>query len=175
MKSVGEVLGLGRTFAESLQKALRSMETELTGLNDVALDGLGQGDDKNVIREALGRPAPDRILKVAQALRLGFDAEQIYAPARSTRGSSRRSRRSWNGRTASAPTACRQTERSMRALKSMGFSDKRLATLTGKTDARSRQRTPRAGRGAGLQAHRHLRRRVPLADALHVFDLRKRP
>ena len=58
MKSVGEVLGLGRTFAESLQKAFRSMETGLTGLDDVTLEGLGQGDDKNVIRAALGTPAP---------------------------------------------------------------------------------------------------------------------
>ena len=42
-------------------------------------EGLGKGDDKNIIREALGRPAPDRILKVAQALRLHVDHEQIYA------------------------------------------------------------------------------------------------
>ena len=79
MKSVGEVMAIGRTFEESLQKALRSMETGLTGLDDYVLEGLGQGDDKNVIRAALGTPSPDRILKVAQALRLGFDHEQIYS------------------------------------------------------------------------------------------------
>ncbi len=78
MKSVGEVMAVGRTFAESLQKALRSMETGLTGLDDFALEGLGQGDDKNIIRGALSRPSPDRILKVAQALRLGFDHEQVH-------------------------------------------------------------------------------------------------
>ncbi|MBE3108891.1 MAG: carbamoyl-phosphate synthase large subunit, partial [Acidobacteria bacterium] len=64
MKSVGEAMAIGRTFAESLQKALRSMETGLTGLNDVVFEGLGQGDDKNVIRAALGTPSPDRLLKV---------------------------------------------------------------------------------------------------------------
>ncbi len=78
MKSVGEVMAIGRTFAESLQKALRSMESGLTGLDDFALEGLGQGDDKNIIRGALSRPSPDRILKVAQALRLGFDHDQVY-------------------------------------------------------------------------------------------------
>ena len=78
MKSVGEVMAIGRTFAESLQKALRSMENGLTGLDDFELEGLGQGDDKNVIRAALSRPTPDRILKVAQALRLGFDHEQVH-------------------------------------------------------------------------------------------------
>ena len=78
MKSVGEAMAIGRTFPESLQKALRSMETGLTGLDDIAFEGLGQGDDKNVVRAALGTPSPDRLLKVAQALRLGVDHEQIY-------------------------------------------------------------------------------------------------
>ncbi|MGB6197266.1 MAG: carbamoyl-phosphate synthase large subunit, partial [Methyloceanibacter sp.] len=78
MKSVGEAMAIGRPFPESLQKALRSMESGLTGLNDIALPGLGEGDDKNVVRAALGTPSPDRILKVAQAIRLGFDEEQIF-------------------------------------------------------------------------------------------------
>ena len=82
MKSVGEVMAIGRTFAESVQKALRSMETGLSGFDDLALEGLGAGDDKNVIRAAVSQPTPDRLLKVAQALRLGFDVEQIYASCR---------------------------------------------------------------------------------------------
>src|SRR5271157_1612425 len=82
MKSVGEVMAIGRTFAESLQKALRSMEIGLSGLDDFVLEGLGKGDDKNVIRAALGTPSPDRILKVAQALRLGVDHEQIHSLCR---------------------------------------------------------------------------------------------
>ena len=54
------------------------METGLTGFDEIAIEGLGQGDDKNAIRAALGAPSPDRLLKVAQALRLGFDEQQIY-------------------------------------------------------------------------------------------------
>ncbi|MHA1166077.1 MAG: carbamoyl-phosphate synthase large subunit, partial [Alphaproteobacteria bacterium] len=78
MKSVGEAMAIGRTFAESLQKALRSMETGLTGLNDIEFEGFGQGDDKNVIRSILSTATPDRLLQVAQALRLGVDKEQIH-------------------------------------------------------------------------------------------------
>ncbi len=59
MKSVGEAMAIGRTFAESLQKALRSLETGLTGLDEIAIPGLGEGDDKNAIRAALGTPTPD--------------------------------------------------------------------------------------------------------------------
>src|SRR5213075_744461 len=47
MKSVGEVMAMGRTFQESLQKALRGLETGLTGLNEIAIEGAGEGDDKN--------------------------------------------------------------------------------------------------------------------------------
>src|SRR4029077_14622065 len=61
MKSVGEVMAISRTFAESLQKALRGLETGLSGLDEVTIPGLGQGDDKNAIRAALGRPTPDRL------------------------------------------------------------------------------------------------------------------
>src|SRR5450756_1895155 len=75
MKSVGEVMAIGRTFQESLQKALRGLETGLTGLDEIAIEGLGQGDDKTAVRAALGVPTPDRLLKVAQAMRLGFSDE----------------------------------------------------------------------------------------------------
>ncbi len=92
MKSVGEAMAIGRTFQESLQKALRSLETGLTGLDEIAIEGVGQGDDKNAIRAALGTPTPDRLLKVAQAMRLGVDRRaDPSTPARSIRGSSRRS------------------------------------------------------------------------------------
>ena len=78
MKSVGEAMAIGRTFTESLQKALRSMETGLTGFDDIALEGLGQGDDKNVVRAAVSRPTSDRLLKVAQAFRHGFSLEEVH-------------------------------------------------------------------------------------------------
>ena len=63
MKSVGEVMAMGRTFAESLQKALRGLETGLTGLDEIEIAGLGQGDDKNAVRAALAVPRPDRLLE----------------------------------------------------------------------------------------------------------------
>src|SRR6201999_2352025 len=78
MKSVGEVMAIGRTFQESLQKALRGLETGLTGLDEIEIDGLGRGDDKNAIRAALGTPTPNRILQVAQAMRLGWSDEEIF-------------------------------------------------------------------------------------------------
>src|ERR1700749_659196 len=79
MKSVGEAMAIGRTFQESLQKALRSLETGLTGLDEITIEGLGQGDDKNAIRAALGAPSQDGILKVAQAIRLGFTDAEVHS------------------------------------------------------------------------------------------------
>ena len=174
MKSVGEVMAIGRTFAESLQKALRGLETGLTGLDDMALEGLGQGDDKNVIRAALGQPTPDRLLKVAQAMRLGVDHEQIHASCQIDPWFLRASRRSSTWRRACRRTACRQTAEQLRALKAMGFSDARLAKLAELDRGRGAQAAHRARRAPGVQAHRHLRRRVRLADRLHVLDLRAR-
>jgi carbamoyl-phosphate synthase large subunit len=139
MKSVGEVMAIGRTFAESLQKALRSMETGLTGLDDIALEGLGLGDDKNVVRAALSRPAPDRLLKVAQALRLGVDHETVHAFSKFDPWFIDRlqeivdleARVRAHGLPATAPL--------MRLLKASGFSDARLAKLSHRTEAEVRQ------------------------------------
>ena len=78
MKSVGEAMAIGRTFPESLQKALRSLETGLTGLDEIEIEGLGKGDDKNAIKAAIGTPTPDRLLKVAQALRLGVSHDEVH-------------------------------------------------------------------------------------------------
>ena len=79
MKSVGEVMSIGRTFAESLQKAYRSMETGLTGLNEVTILGAhtGQGIDEDAVFAALGQPVPERLLNIAQAFRLGSSAHDI--------------------------------------------------------------------------------------------------
>lgn len=129
MKSVGEVMAIGRTFSESIQKALRSMETGLSGFDDVELKGLGQGDDKNAIRAAVSRPAPDRLLKVAQALRLGELPERIqqychYDPWFIDRISEiiEMEARVIKHGLPDSPVLLRQ-------LKAMGFSDTRLAKL----------------------------------------------
>ena len=74
MKSVGEAMAIGRTFQESIQKALRSLETGLTGFDEIAIEGIGadEGENRSAIRAALGTPTPDRLLKVAQAMRHGL-------------------------------------------------------------------------------------------------------
>jgi carbamoyl-phosphate synthase large subunit len=135
MKSVGEAMAIGRTFQESLQKALRSMETGLTGLDEIAIEGLGQGDDKNAIRAALGSPTPDRLLKVAQAMRLGFTDQQIFDACSidpwflaEIRGIVEMEQRI---KSSGLPAG----EKMLRRLKAMGFSDPRLAKLAGKTAA----------------------------------------
>ncbi|MGP1397348.1 MAG: carbamoyl-phosphate synthase large subunit [Inquilinaceae bacterium] len=81
MKSVGEAMAIGRCFQESVQKALRSMETGLTGFNEIAIPGLDEEGpaDPNMIRAALARPTPDRLLIIAQAMRLGMALEDIRA------------------------------------------------------------------------------------------------
>ena len=140
MKSVGEAMAIGRTFAESLQKALRSLETGLSGLDDVVFPGLGEGDDKNVIREALGRPTPDRILKVAQALRLGVDHEQIHASCKYDPWFIARLQEIVDAEARVRVHGLPQTAGQLRALKSMGFSDVRLARLSGLKDGEVRRR-----------------------------------
>ncbi len=140
MKSVGEVMAIGRTFAESLQKALRGLESGLTGLDDLALEGLGQGDDKNVIRAALGQPTPDRILKIAQAMRLGVEHEQIHASCKVDPWFLERIQEIVDLEARVLAHGLPATAEHFRQLKSMGFSDARLAKLAQLTEAEVRQR-----------------------------------
>jgi len=131
MKSVGEVMAIGRTFQESLQKALRSLETGLTGLDEISIAGLGEGDDRSAIRAALGTPTPDRILNVAQAMRLGFSDRDIHASCQidpwflaQVRGIVETEAEITAKGLPAGPGA-------LRRLKAMGFSDARLGKLTG--------------------------------------------
>ena len=140
MKSVGEVMAIGRTFAESLQKALRGLESGLTGLDDLALEGLGRGDDKNVIRAALGQPTPDRILKVAQAMRLGVDHEQIHASCRIDPWFLARIQEIVDMEARVQAHGLPATAEQLRSLKAMGFSDARLAKLAKLSEAEVRKR-----------------------------------
>jgi carbamoyl-phosphate synthase large subunit len=145
MKSVGEAMAIGRTFAESLQKALRSTETGLTGLDDIALEGLGQGDDKNVIRAALSRPAPDRILKVAQALRLGLDHDQVYASCKIDPWFIQRLQEVVDAEARIIAHGLPASAEHLRSLKAMGFSDARLGKLAGLTEGEVRKRRTALG------------------------------
>src|SRR6516164_9215503 len=78
MKSVGEVMAIGRSFAESVQKALRSLETGLSGFDEVAIEGV-ENAGKDAVKAALARPSPDRLLLVAQAYRHGLSTAEIHA------------------------------------------------------------------------------------------------
>jgi carbamoyl-phosphate synthase large subunit len=134
MKSVGEVMAIGRTFQESLQKALRGLETGLTGLDEIEIPGAGGPEDRNAIRAALGTPTPDRLRMVAQAIRLGTSLEEVHQMCRidpwfleQIDGIIRMEARI---REHGLP----QDAENLRMLKGMGFSDARLASLA-KRDA----------------------------------------
>ena len=139
MKSVGEVMAIGRTFAESLQKALRGLETGLTGLDEIEIAGAtGDGADHGAIVRALGSPTPDRLRVIAEAFRHGMSVEEVAQAC------------------AYEPWFLRQIEalvdeearvrdhglpadpRAFSRLKSLGFSDARLARLTHQTEAEVR-------------------------------------
>src|SRR5947208_2339413 len=131
MKSVGEAMAIGRTFQESLQKALRSLETGLTGLDEIAIPGLGQGDDKNAIRAALGTPSPDGILKVAQAMRLGMSDAEIHTACRIDAWFLGQIRGIVDMEGQIRAKGLPGSAAGLRRLKAMGFSDARLGRLTG--------------------------------------------
>jgi carbamoyl-phosphate synthase large subunit len=125
MKSVGEVMAIGRTFQESFQKALRGLETGIDGLTE-------RSDDRDEIVEEIGEPGPERILFVGDAFRIGMTLDEVYAETAID---------PWflaqieHIVTTEAQVRARAldslTQAEMRHLKRMGFSDRRLAVLTG--------------------------------------------
>ena len=135
MKSVGEAMAIGRTFQESLQKALRSLETGLSGLDEIVVGGLGQGDDKNAMRAALGTPTPDRLLIIAQAMRVGFTDEQIFDACSVDPWFLAEIRGIVDTEAQITAKGLPTSAGALRQLKAMGFSDTRLAKLTGMTTA----------------------------------------
>ena len=132
MKSVGEVMAIGRTFAESLQKALRGLETGLTGLDEIEIEGAGDPDTAHAaVLRALTIPTPDRLRVIAQAFRHGLTVEEIagacaYEPW-FLRQLAEIVREEGRIRVAGLPTDAA----GFRKLKAMGFSDMRLAKLVG--------------------------------------------
>ncbi|HRE59869.1 MAG TPA: carbamoyl-phosphate synthase large subunit [Micropepsaceae bacterium] len=135
MKSVGEAMAIGRTFHESLQKALRSLETGLSGLDEIEIAGLGRGDDANAIRAALAKPTPDRIRVVAQALRHGMSTDDIHAACAFDPWFIERMREIIDAENGVRAHGLPDDAEELRALKAMGFADKRLAKLSGMTEA----------------------------------------
>ena len=135
MKSVGEVMAIGRTFQESLQKALRGLETGLTGLDEIEIEGIGRGDDKNAIRAALGTPTPNRILQVAQAMRLGWSNQEIFNSCKIDPWFLSEMRGIVNMEAKVRTSGLPANAFGMRTLKAMGFSDARLAVLSEASEA----------------------------------------
>src|SRR3954449_6057153 len=133
MKSVGEVMAIGRTFQESLQKALRGLETGLSGLNEIGIEGLARGDDHNAIKAAIGTPTPDRLLKVAQALRLGVSHEEVHASCKIDPWFLEQLQAIVDLENRVKAHGLPKTPGAFRQLKAAGFSDARLAVLA-KTD-----------------------------------------
>ena len=129
MKSVGEAMAIGRSFAESLQKALRSLETGLSGLDDIEIEDLGKGDDLNVLRAALGTPTPDRLLVVGQALRLGMSVTEINEACKIDRWFIERLAEIVALENRVRKFGLPKDAENLRMLKAAGFSDVRLATL----------------------------------------------
>lgn len=135
MKSVGEVMAIGRTFAESLQKALRGLETGLTGLDEIEIPGIGTGDDRNAIRAALGTPTPDRLRMVAQAIRMGTSLEDVHQMCRIDPWFLEQIEHILTMEAKIREHGLPADADNLRMLKAMGFSDARLASLTGQDAA----------------------------------------
>ena len=133
MKSVGEAMALGRNFHESLQKALRSMETGLTGLNEVVIPNL-TGDalaDRQVTLAELTRPTPNRLLVIAQALRQGLSVKDIAEACRYDTWFIERLKEIVDAEAGVRQGGLPEGGPALARLKRMGFSDARLAELAG--------------------------------------------
>ncbi|WP_144185737.1 carbamoyl-phosphate synthase large subunit [Elioraea rosea] len=128
MKSVGEAMAIGRTFAEALQKGLRSLETGLSGLDEVAeLEGAGKG----AVLAALSTPKPDRALVVAQAFREGLTVEEIHEACRFDPWFLREIEAIVQAEDMVRAAGLPREAAGLQRLKAMGFSDRRLATIAG--------------------------------------------
>src|SRR5512143_564493 len=124
MKSVGEAMSIGRTFQESLQKALRSMETGLTGLNELEIKG---APDKSAIVGALSRPTPDRILVIAQAFRHGLTVEEVAQASKFEPWFLRQIEELVQAEAELKASGLPKDAKGLLELKKKGFSDERLA------------------------------------------------
>ena len=136
MKSVGEAMAIGRTFHESMQKALASMETGLTGFDEIDIPG---APDIASITKALSKQTPDRIRIIAQAMRHGLSDDQIQAVTKFDPWFLARIREIIDAEAQVRRDGLPVTEEGLRALKMMGFTDARLAKLTGREESNIRR------------------------------------
>ncbi|WP_412565381.1 carbamoyl-phosphate synthase large subunit [Thalassobius sp. MITS945101] len=145
MKSVGEAMAIGRTIHESLQKALASMESGLTGFDEVDIPG---APEKVAVIKALGKQTPDRLRTIAQAMRHGLTNAEIQNVTSFDPWFLDRIREIVEAEEVVRADGLPVTEEGLRALKMLGFTDARLAILTGRTEANVR----RARQNLGVKA-----------------------
>ncbi len=147
MKSVGEVMAIGRNIHESLQKALRGLETGLSGFNQV--DALVGAPRDEIIAE-LSRATPDRLLVAAQALREGLSVADIHAVSKFDPWFLDRLAEIVAAENEVMKNGLPQDADGLRRLKSMGFSDKRLAWLALRSSGLREGTRQAFGRASGL-------------------------
>jgi carbamoyl-phosphate synthase large subunit len=155
MKSVGEVMAIGRSFAESLQKALRGLETGLTGLDRVREL---ESADPAAIESALARATPDRLLVAAEALRQGFTVERINEISGFDPWFLKRLEEIVRAEEDVRVNGLPSDARGMRRLKAMGFSDARLAQLALRSAHIDREMGEAVAAGGGGTVHSAVRR-----------------
>ena len=136
MKSVGEAMAVGRTIHESLQKALASMETGLSGFDEIAIPG---APEHAAVIKALSEQTPDRMRTIAQAMRHGLSNQQIQAATAFDPWFLERIREIVDAEEEIRTTGLSTDAAGMRALKMMGFTDARLGALTGLTETKVRR------------------------------------
>ena len=130
MKSVGEAMSIGRSFAELVQKALRSMETGLTGFDEVTIEGV-ESAGKEAVKAALAKPVPERLLLVAQAYRHGLTTAEIHAACRFEPWFLEQIREIVDVEERVCREGLPRDRTGFLRLKQMGFSDARLGKLAG--------------------------------------------
>jgi carbamoyl-phosphate synthase large subunit len=141
MKSVGEAMAMGRTFKESLQKALRSLDVGYTGFDEVELPGAADEDHgRAAVRGALVTPRDGRLLVVAEAVRRGLSEEEICAASHYDPWFVRQIAELVAAENGVRRDGLPQTAEALRALKADGFSDARLAALAGLSEREVRAR-----------------------------------
>jgi carbamoyl-phosphate synthase large subunit len=135
MKSVGEAMAIGRTIHESLQKALASMESGLTGFDEVLIEG---APEKSAVIKAISKQTPDRMRTIAQAMRHGLSDEDIHATTMFDPWFLARIREIVEAEEEVRRKGLPADEAGMRALKMLGFTDARLARLANITEKDAR-------------------------------------
>jgi carbamoyl-phosphate synthase large subunit len=132
MKSVGETMAIGRSFAEAMQKGLRGLEIGLSGLDEVEVPGDGSAQ---AFHAALATPQPNRILIAAQAMRAGMSVEAIHEACKFDPWFLREIEKLVREETRIRSNGLPQDATALRRIKAMGFSDKRLADIIGSSEA----------------------------------------